>query len=82
MKAGICTSQHHKGRHIFFQKLCYIKTSEVDSRDKIAQLVDGTILTLKNLSFDRLLEILPEEILCASIKILAIRCVQAFSLVK
>lgn len=46
---------------IFFEQLSYIKVSEVDSRDKIIQLLDGTTITLKNISFDRLLKILPEK---------------------
>ncbi|WP_245840768.1 LytR/AlgR family response regulator transcription factor [Ohtaekwangia koreensis] len=46
---------------LFFEQVCYIKTSESDSRDKAVQLVDGTILTLKNISFEKLLEVLPAD---------------------
>jgi DNA-binding LytR/AlgR family response regulator len=46
---------------LFFEQVCYIKTSESDSRDKAVQLVDGTILTLKNISFEKLLEVLPSD---------------------
>lgn len=49
---------------IYFQQLGYIRTGETDSRDKIAYLKDGTSLYLKNISFDKLLEMLPGRRFC------------------
>jgi DNA-binding LytR/AlgR family response regulator len=46
---------------IFFDQLAYVKISETDSRDKGAQLFDGTIITLKNIPFEKLLGLLPEN---------------------
>jgi DNA-binding LytR/AlgR family response regulator len=46
---------------LFFDQVGYIKTSDSDSRDKTVQLLDGTILTLKNISFEKLLEVLPSD---------------------
>jgi DNA-binding LytR/AlgR family response regulator len=46
---------------LFFDQVGYIKTSDSDSRDKTVQLLDGTVLTLKNISFEKLLEVLPTE---------------------
>ncbi|MBX2956142.1 MAG: response regulator [Cyclobacteriaceae bacterium] len=54
-----------KGRSlIFFDQLLYIATAVSDSRDKIAHLVDGSTLTLKNVSFEKLQELLPTERYC------------------
>lgn len=51
-----------KGKSLlFFDAIDYIKIAEVDSRDKIAYLKDGVQLTLKNITFDKLLEILPSS---------------------
>lgn len=46
---------------VFFDQLCYIKNSDIDGRDKIAILEDGSSLTLKNIAFERLEELLPHE---------------------
>lgn len=46
---------------LFFDQVGYIKTSDSDSRDKTVQLLDGTVLTLKNISFEKLFEVLPTE---------------------
>ncbi len=45
-------------------KLAYIRTSEIDSRDKAAHLVDGTTIRLKNISFEKLSSLLPNESFC------------------
>ncbi len=37
----------------------YVRTSEIDPRDKIAYLVTGVTLNLKNISFSKLLSLLP-----------------------
>lgn len=66
---------------IFFDQLSYVKTSELDSRDKIALLTDGTSFTLKNISFDKLQELLPKNSFCRINKkeIIALNIVKAFS---
>lgn len=66
---------------IFFDQLCYIKVSEIDSRDKIIQLLDGTVITLKNISFDKLLKILPGKnfVRINKKEIIALKIIQVFS---
>lgn len=49
---------------IYFNQIAYIKTAEVDSRDKYLKLTDGKGLTLKNISFEKLLELLPPSEFC------------------
>ncbi|MBD8082564.1 LytR/AlgR family response regulator transcription factor [Chryseobacterium caseinilyticum] len=46
---------------IFTEQIAYIKTSEIDSRDKDIILKDGTVIVLKNLNFKSLLEMLPAK---------------------
>jgi len=72
----------NKGKAIlFFDKIAYIKTSESDSRDKIARLFDGEEFVMKNITFDKLLELLPSIDFCRINKkeILSIKAVQVFS---
>lgn len=72
----------NKGKAIlFFEKIARIRTSEIDSRDKIAQLFEGEEFVLKNITFDRLLEILPSSDFCRINKreILSIKAVHVFS---
>ena len=72
----------NKGKAIlFFDKIAYIKTSENDSRDKVARLFDGEQFVLKNITFDKLLELLPSIDFCRVNKkeILSIKAVQVFS---
>ncbi len=71
-----------KGRAVvFFDQLLYIKSSDVDSRDKIAWLADGISLTLKNIPFEKLLELLPTAEFCRINKkeVIAIKTVKLFS---
>jgi len=71
-----------KGRTLlFFDQLCYIKTSDVDSRDKIGLLSDGTSLTIKNISYEKLLEKLPRDLFCRINKkeVVAIHSVKVYS---
>jgi DNA-binding LytR/AlgR family response regulator len=50
----------NKGKSIIlFDQLFSISTSEIDSRDKVAQLTDGSKLILKNISFEKLKQLLP-----------------------
>jgi len=44
---------------IYFDKLVYVQTSEIDSRDKTAFLENGSNLILKNISFEKLISYLP-----------------------
>ena len=46
---------------IFTNEIVYIKTSEIDSRDKDIFLKNGSELILKNLSFKHLSELLPQK---------------------
>lgn len=66
---------------VFFDQLLYVKTSENDSRDKIAYLSDNITFTLKNISFEKLLELLPSGDFCRINKreLIAIKTVQVFS---
>lgn len=49
---------------LFFDQLVYVKTSEIDSRDKTALLSNGTRINMKNISFEKLLSILPSHGFC------------------
>jgi DNA-binding LytR/AlgR family response regulator len=54
-----------KGRAlIYFDQLVYIKTSEIDSRDKTTLLENGTVLQLKNIAFEKLISLLPPDEFC------------------
>ncbi len=66
---------------IYFDQLLYIKSADLDSRDKIAYLLDGRNLTLKNISFEKLLDLLPINEFCRVNRkeIIAIKTVQVFS---
>ena len=66
---------------IFFDQLLYIKSGDSDSRDKMAYLADGRTLTLKNIAFEKLQELLPPREFCRINKkeIIAIKAVQVFS---
>lgn len=44
---------------LYFDQLVHVKTSEIDSRDKTALLSNGTNLQLKNISFGKLISLLP-----------------------
>ncbi len=46
---------------IFVNDIIYIKTSEIDSRDKDLRLKNNSDITLKNLSFKNLSELLPQK---------------------
>jgi DNA-binding LytR/AlgR family response regulator len=45
-------------------QLIYVRTSEIDSRDKTALLSNGTSLHLKNISFEKLISLLPSSEFC------------------
>lgn len=62
-------------------KIFCFMTSNVDSRDKILVLNDNTRMTVKNCSFEKLLEMLPQEEFCRINKkvIIAIKHVQFYT---
>lgn len=66
---------------IFFEQLCYIKASDIDSRDKVAQLTDGTSIMLKNTTFQKLQKLLPQNDFARVNKkeIIALKAIQVFS---
>ena len=71
-----------KGKAIIhFDQLLYIKSADLDSRDKIAYLSDGRNLTLKNIAFEKLQDILPHAEFCRVNKkeLIAMKAVQVFS---
>lgn len=54
-----------KGKALLhFNRIGLISTSDMDSRDKIAYLKDNTTICLKNITFDKILELLPPQQFC------------------
>jgi len=49
---------------LHFDQLVYVRTSEIDSRDKTAHLSNGASLQLKNISFEKLISLLPYRDFC------------------
>lgn len=71
-----------KGKSLlYFDQIKYIKTALTDSRDKEVLLADGSLLILKNINFDSLLNQLPKSDFCRVNKkeIIAISTVQFFN---
>lgn len=66
---------------IFTEQIAYIKTSEIDSRDKEITLKDNSTIVLKNLNFRSLLEMLPSKDFAQVNKkeIISISAIKAFS---
>jgi DNA-binding LytR/AlgR family response regulator len=66
---------------IYFDQLIYVKTSEIDSRDKTAILANGSNLQLKNISFEKLISLLPANDFCRINRkeLIALSCVLYFS---
>ena len=62
-------------------QLIYFRTSKIDSRDKTALLTNGTAIQLKNISFEKLLSILPAGLFCRVNKkeVIAMNVVRYFS---
>lgn len=74
--------QADKGKILlYFDKINYIKTASIDSRDKEVLLDDGSNVILKNISFEKLLELLPTSDFCRINKheIIKLSIVQFFS---
>lgn len=61
--------------------IAYITTSEVDSRDKVAIMLDGSSMVLKNISFKSLRDELPVEAFCQVNKkqLIALKIVASFT---
>ena len=71
-----------KGKTLFyFNQVGYIKTSDTDSRDKVAVFIDGSSIVLKNISFENLLKILPGSQFCRISKreVVSMRIVSSYS---
>ena len=71
-----------KGKAVIpIDQILYIKASDIDGRDKVAQLLDGSMLTLKNVSFENLQQFLPANnfIRINKKEIIALKVVQLFS---
>lgn len=66
---------------IYFNQITYIKTSDIDSRDKYVLLQDQAAIILKNISFEKLQQILPPEnfIRVNKKEMIALKVVQLFS---
>lgn len=66
---------------LYFDQLCSVKIAELDSRDKIALLSNGSSLMLKNISFEKLQVLLPIDKFCRVNKqeLIALNIVQVFS---
>lgn len=63
--AAFLTLNTDKGKGIvYINQLVQIKSAEHDSRDKEALLVDGSVLILKNINFESLLQQIPETKFC------------------
>lgn len=62
-------------------EIAYVTTSEVDSRDKILEMLDGSSTVLKNVSFERLQSALPDHQFCRVNKkqIIALNIVASFT---
>lgn len=66
---------------IFFNQIGYIHASNTDSRDKIASMINGTSVTLKNVTFSKLEEVLPsvEFVRINKKEMIALQIVKVFS---
>lgn len=74
--------QADKGKILlYFDKIYYIRTALLDSRDKEVVKEDGSVIVLKNISFEKLLDLLPTSDFCRINKheIIKISIVQFFS---
>ena len=80
--ASFITLNTDKGKGmIYIHQLVYIKSAEQDSRDKEALLTDGSVLILKNINFETLLQQIPETDFCGVNKkeIIAIQQVKHYT---
>lgn len=71
-----------KGKAVLlFDEIMYITSSDTDKRDKVVYLEDEQRLTLKNISFEQLLSLLPASKFCRINKkdVIALKAVQFYS---
>ena len=71
-----------KGRSLIdISDIAYVTTSTIDSRDKVAVMLDQSSLVLKNISFEAILGQLPEQDFCRVNKkvVMALKIVSAFT---
>lgn len=76
------TLNSEKGKSIItIDDIFYITVSEFDSRDKILYFKNSSRLLLKNISFEKMIELLPKDQFCRINKkeVLALSCVNYFS---
>src|SRR5690606_17491582 len=76
------TVNSEKGRSVINVKdIFYVTVSEIDIRDKMVHFIDETQLTLKNILYDKLLELLPHKQFCRISKreLIAMSCVNYYS---
>lgn len=80
-KNFVCLNTDKGQTLLVFDQLVYIKTSEIDPRDKTALLENGTVLQLKNITFEKLISLLPAEEFCRINKkeLVAVKSVLYFS---
>lgn len=66
---------------LYFDQILYITTADRDKRDKSATLDSGQQVILKNISFEKLLALLPSQQFCQVNKkeIIALKAVQFFA---
>jgi len=71
-----------KGKAVLlFDEIMYITSSDTDKRDKVVYLEDEQRLTLKNISYEQLLSLLPASKFCRINKkdVIALKAVQFYS---
>lgn len=72
----------NKGKaRVAFDQLLLITSAQKEKRDKVAYLENNTVITLKNISFEQLLGLLPAENFCRISKkdIVALKAVRFFT---
>jgi len=67
---------------LFFDKIAFIETSTLDSRDKIVHFFDKEEFVLKNITFDKLVSVLPSNDFCRINKkeLISIKTIKTFTL--
>jgi len=63
-KAIVCLNTDKGKTSIVCDSIHYIVASDIDSRDKIALLSNGSRIFIKNMSFEKLMQVLPEKEFC------------------
>lgn len=72
----------NKGKSVlYFEQMIHFKTDKNDPRDKVLRLSNATELVLKNISLDKLIELLPVDDFCQINRqeIISISCIQFFT---